>query len=95
MEQHRLTNRRSSIACFTFQTPPPLISAFIYSVRARTMLSTPLKTLRLRAGVASTMMRGTGASQKRFLSIHEHLSMGMVSSGSQSAWMALTHDIVY
>ncbi|CAO1625129.1 unnamed protein product [Parajaminaea phylloscopi] len=42
------------------------------------MLSSPLRTLRARATVAGSMLRGPAASQKRFLSIHEHLSMGLL-----------------
>ncbi|CAO1635082.1 unnamed protein product [Sympodiomycopsis kandeliae] len=42
------------------------------------MLSSPFNTLRMRAATAKGMLKGTGAAQKRALSIHEHLSMGLL-----------------
>lgn len=45
-----------------------------------TMLTSPLNALRTKAAVAGSLLRGPAATQKRFLSIHEHLSMGLVST---------------
>lgn len=45
----------------------------------RSLVASPLSAARARASMAGTMLRGPAAAQKRYLSIHEYLSMGILN----------------